>query len=452
MKGNNMSENNLPIKIPKRILGTLLNSAAAGVVPRFGLEYMAIGRHDEVSSLLSGLENVADGMGDCRFIIGKYGSGKSFLIGLIRCNALERGFITADTDLSPERRFIGTRGQGIATYRELMKNLASKTSPDGGALPVILTKWLSTLQTEIVTKDGIPHDTPAFSAAMERKITEITASLEGLVNGFDFASVLNTYYRAVKNADDEKRSAALRWLRGEYSNKIEVRAALGINSLIDDSNWYDYVKLFAVFFRKIGYKGFVVFFDECVNLYKIPHKMSRENNYEKILSMFNDTLQGKAEGLGLILGGTPQFLEDERRGLFSYDALKSRLSGSRVVSGSFKNFMGPVIYLNRLSDDELYALIMRMLSLHKQYYSWEPVISDEEIVAFLQLCFNKMGADTMLTPREIIRDFLGVLNIMYQNNGVTFSQVISDGKVTLKSDASSSEDDDGLFDLGEIEL
>lgn len=446
-----MSEKNIPIKIPKRILGTLLNSASAGVVPRFGLEYMAIGRHDEVTALLTGLENVADGMGDCRFIIGKYGSGKSFLIGLIRCNALERGFVTADTDLSPERRFIGTRGQGIATYRELMKNLACKTSPDGGSLPVILTKWLSSLQCDIVTKDGISLNSPSFAVAMDKKILETAASLEGLVNGFDFATVLSIYYRAVKSGDDEKKSAALRWFRGEYSNKLEVRSALGINSLIDDANWYDYVKLFAVFFRKIGYKGFVVFFDECVNLYKIPHKMSRENNYEKILSMFNDTLQGKAEGLGLILGGTPQFLEDERRGLFSYDALKSRLSSSRLIMGEYKNFMGPVIYLNRLSDDELYALIMRMLSLHKQYYSWEPDIPDDEIITFLQLCFNKMGADTLLTPREIIRDFLSVLNIMYQNPRVTFSQVISDGKVTLKSDA-RAEDEDELFDLGSIEI
>lgn len=446
-----MSENNLPLKIPKRILGTVLNSAAAGVVPRFGLEYMAIGRHDEVSALLSGLENVADGMGDCRFIIGKYGSGKSFLIGLIRCNALERGFVTADTDLSPERRFIGTRGQGVATYRELMKNLACKTSPDGGALPVILTKWLSNLQSQIVTEDGISPDTPAFAVAMNKKITQIVASLEGLVNGFDFAAVLSIYYNAVKFGDDEKKSAALRWFRGEYSNKLEVRSALGVNSVIDDSNWYDYIKLFAVFFRKIGYKGFVVFFDECVNLYKIPHKMSRENNYEKILSMFNDTLQGKAEGLGLIFGGTPQFLEDERRGLFSYDALKSRLSSSRVAVGNYKNFMGPVIHLNRLSDDELYALIMRMLALHKQYYGWEPQISDEEILSFLQLCFDKMGADTLLTPREIIRDFLGVLNIMYQNEGVTFTRVISDGNVKLESDADAENGDD-LFDLGSIEI
>ncbi len=445
-----MPEKNTVSKIPRRILGTLLNSASAGVVPRYGLEYMAIGRHDEISALLTGLENVADGMGDCRFIIGKYGSGKSFLMGLLRSNALERGFITADTDLSPERRFIGTRGQGIATYRELMKNLASKTSPDGAALPIILTKWLSNLQSGIVSK-GILPDSPDFSLEMDKKIIETVSSLEGMVNGFDFATVLSVYYRAVKNADDEKKSCALRWLRGEYSNKLEVRAALGINSLIDDANWYDYIKLFAVFFRKIGYKGFIVFFDECVNLYKIPHRMSRENNYEKILSMFNDTLQGKAEGLGLILGGTPQFLEDERRGLFSYDALKSRLSSNRIVGGKFKNFMGPVIYLNRLSDDELYALITRMLILHKQYYDWEPQIEDAEIISFLQLCFNKMGADTLLTPREIIRDFLGVLNIMYQNRELTFTQIISDGTtVTLKSD--SEDEDDGIFDLGTVEI
>ena len=119
-------------QVPKRILAGLLASVSAGVVPRAGAPYIAIGRTDEIAALLSDFETVNEGGGSMRFLIGRYGSGKSFLMQLIRGYALERGFLTADADLSPERRLYGSGGSGVATYRELMKNLASKSSPDGG--------------------------------------------------------------------------------------------------------------------------------------------------------------------------------------------------------------------------------------------------------------------------------------------------------------------------------
>ena len=311
-------ENN-DIKVPKRILSSLLSSLAAGVVPRSGAPYIAMGRRDEVNAVLDDLELVADGGAGMRFIIGKYGSGKSFLLQLIRGYAIDRGFVTADADLSPERRFSGSKGTGRATFCELVRNLACKSSPDGAALSVILAKWMSSLQSDAVAAGFMPDD-PGFSQFVEKKLFAVIRSLEAQVGGFDFALVLSKYYRAYVGGDELKTSACLRWLRGEFTTKTEARSILGVSSIIDDDNWYDFIKLYAVFFRAIGYKGLVVMIDECVNLYKIPNRISRENNYEKILSMFNDALQNKAEGLELLLGGTPQFLEDGRRGLFSYEA------------------------------------------------------------------------------------------------------------------------------------
>ncbi len=419
-------------RIPKRILSGLLSSVSAGVVPRMGAPYIAIGRNEEIEALLSDLEAVNDGGASMRFIIGKYGSGKSFLIQLVRGFSLERGFITADADLSPERRICGAKGTGIATYRELIRNLASKSSPDGGALPQIVAKWLSDLQSEAAAM-GHEIGSEAFVRELNAKIYSKTRELEAEVGGFDFASVLTLYYRAYIDGDEEKKSAAMRWLRGEYSSKTEARRALGImvGGIIDDDNWYEYIKLLAVFFRKIGYRGFVVFIDECVNLYKIANRISRENNYEKLLSMFNDTLQGKAEGLALIFGGTPQFLEDTRRGLFSYEALKSRLSDGQFQREGFKNLIGPVIRLRRLSDEELYALIARITALHAQNYAWTPRVTNENMAEFLKICLERAGADTMITPREIIRDYMTVLNILLQNPDTTFAEVISSGTVKL---------------------
>ncbi len=435
------------VQVPRRILSSLLSSVSAGVVPRTGAPYIAIGRRDEIEALLGDLQNVAEGGSAMRFLIGRYGSGKSFLIQLIRGYALEENFLTADADLSPERRLYGAGGAGVATYRELMKNLASKAAPDGGALPRVIARWISSLQADIGEDD---EDGRGLQAAVNATLRDV----EFMVGGFDFARVIAAYYRAYIAGDDEKMSACLCWLRGEFSSKVEARRALGlqVSVIIDDDNWYDFIKLWAVLARKIGYRGLVVFVDECVNLYKITHRVSRENNYEKILSMFNDSLQGKAEGLLLVMGGTPQFLEDSRRGLFSYEALRSRLCDSRFADAEFRNLIGPVIRLRRLSDDELYALIVRVSALYAQFYNWQPRITQEEQLQFLNICLARAGADSMITPREILRDYMTVLNILMQNEDADFSRIVA-GVVGDRPEArEQTKQGDSAFDPEDIIL
>lgn len=428
-------------KVPRRILSSLINSLVAGVVPRIGAPYIAIGREDEISALLSDLENVSEGGSSMRFIIGKYGSGKSFLMQLIRGFSLDRGFLTADCDLSPERRICGSKGTGIATYRELMKNLSSKSSPDGGAIQSVIAKWLSNLQLEVAS-EGIPPESANFSEKLSAKIFDVSRTLQSQIGGFDFAHVINTYYRAYLASDDTKMASCMRWIRGEYSTKTEAKSALGVGSIIDDDNWFDYLKLMAVFVQKIGYRGLIVYIDECVNLYKIPNRISRENNYEKLLSMFNDALGGRSPGLGLVLGGTPQFLEDSRRGLFSYEALKSRLCDSRFANTQFKNLSGPVIKLRRLSDDELYALITRATKLHAQYYDWQVRITQDEMRAFFDTCLSRIGANSMITPREVLRDYLSLLDILRQNEDATFDKVMEGQLITLTPIPTTSSESD----------
>lgn len=448
-----MIDNNVN-KIPKRILTSLLSSVSAGVVPRSGAPYIAIGREDEINALLSDLELVNDGGGAMRFLIGRYGSGKSFLMQLMRGYALERNFVTADADLSPERRLYGTGGSGVATYRELMKNLASKASPDGGALPKLIARWINDFQNELIQKGVLP-DSSEFTTLLNTRIYSELREVEFLVGGFDFAKVVSEYFSAYQSGNEDKKSACIRWLRGEYSTKTEARNDLGfaVSVIIDDDNWYDFLKLWAALVRRMGYRGLVVFIDECVNLYKITHRVSRENNYEKILAMFNDTLQGRAPGLDIIFGGTPQFLEDRRRGLFGYEALRSRLCDSRFATADYKNLIGPVIRLRRLSDDELFALLVRITKLHGQNFSWEPRINEDEMASFLKICLDRAGADSMITPREMLRDYMTVLNILLQNKDVCFDD-IAGSVVTLKTDAESEEDEKRsvTFDPAEIEL
>ncbi len=434
--------NNTIPQVPRRILSSLLSSISAGVVPRSGAPYIAIGRQDEISAFLSDLEEINEGGGAMRFLIGRYGSGKSFLIQLIRGYALERDFLTADCDLSPERRLCGSGHGGISTYRELMKNLASKSSPDGGALSKIILRWISKLRNDLIA-DGISPDNDRLYVELNRKVHSELDELEFMVGGFDFARVIFEYYVASvsdSESSNEKMSACLRWLRGEFSTKTEAKNALGfsVSVIIDDDNWYDFIKLWAILSKKIGYRGLVVFIDEFVNLYKIPNRISRENNYEKILSMFNDTLQGRAPGLDIVFGGTPQFLEDTRRGLFSYEALRSRLCDSRFALDGFKNLIGPVIRLRRLTDDELFALIQRVTVLYSQYYNWECTVTNEDRIKFLNICLSRAGADSMITPREMLRDYMTVLNILMQNPEADFDDVVG-SHVKLKTEEKDDE-------------
>ena len=426
-----MAEEFIEPKVPKRILNTLLSSLTAGVVPRVGAPYIAIGRREEISSLLDNLDEVSEGGAFCRFLIGRYGSGKSFLIQLLRGYALDRGFICADADLSPERRLSGGNGAGLATYRELMTNVACKASPDGGALATVLSRHFTKLRTELIA-EGIEPESDEFVKGIRKKVFATLSELEGDVGGFDFARVLTEYYNASLVDDNDKKSACLRWLRGEFATKTEAKNALGfqISTIIDDDNWYNFVKLLSSLSVYLGYSGLIVFIDECVNLYKIPNRISREANYEKLLAIFNDTLQGKAKSLGIIFGGTPQFLEDTRRGLFSYDALRSRLEDSKYSDMGYKNLSSPVIRLPRLSDNELLALVKRLTKLYQQREGTKDApITDEQIETFLSGALAKAGAEELITPREIIRDYLTLLNILRDNPDADFDKLIA--KVSL---------------------
>lgn len=411
-------------KIPKRISTAIINSLSAGVVPRIGLGYIAVGRKDEVEALLYDLENIAEGGASCRFIIGRYGSGKSFMLQLIRNNAMERKFVVADADLSPERRLTGSKGAGLSTYRELMHNLSTRTRPDGGALPAIFEKWISSVQAQVVKNSGLRPNDAGFNDAVESQIMDVIANMEGMVHGFDFATVISAYWRGHYLGDDLLKDAALRWLRGEFSTKTEARMALNVRTIINDDDWYDYIKLIAKFVADIGYKGLLVLIDEAVNLYKITHTTSRRNNYEKLLAMFNDTMQGKAEHLGLLIGGTPPFLEDPNRGLYSYEALKSRLIASRFSKDGFKDTSGPIIRLQMLSHDEIYLLLTHLRDVFNAHFRYESRVTEDDLQMFMQEVLNRLGAETLMTPREVIRDFLGVLNILRQNPEVSFGQVI----------------------------
>ena len=448
-----MELQNNEIKIPKRVLNTLISALTAGVVPRLGAPYIAIGRQDEINSLLDNLDTAASGGAFCRFLIGRYGSGKSFLIQLIRGKALDSGFICADADLSPERRLCAGNGAGLATYRELMINLATKASPDGGALPVILSRYYAQLKTELAEQGIMPEDAD-YSQKLMGRVARTLSEIEGDVGGFDFARVLSEYFAALTSENSERKSACLKWLRGEFSNKTEANSALGfrVSTVIDDDNWYNYVKLISSLSVKLGYSGLIVFIDECVNLYKIPNRISREANYEKFLAIFNDTLQGKASYLGFIFGGTPQFLEDPRRGLFSYDALKSRLADSKYAAFGYQNLSSPVIRLRMLSDNELMALVKRLVRLYEMREGTLTGITDKQLEAFLRSERGRAGAEELITPREIIRDFLTVLNILKDNKTADFDSIVSRMAATAEHSVEGEAPREGGVDTKKISL
>ena len=394
-------------RVPKRVAAVILNSLKGGVVPRIGLPYITVGREVEIRALLTDLSLIADGGASFRFLVGRYGAGKSFLLQTIRTHAMGEGFVVADADLSPERRLQGGQGQGLATYRELIRNISTKTRPEGGALNLILDRWVA-----------------SCADADESAVNAQLAPLEEMVHGFDFARMLRRYRAAVSEGDEETMSRVTKWIRGEYRTKSEARAELGSSTIISDDDWYDYVKLIARFLVCSGYKGMLVLIDELVNLYKIPNAITRQYNYEKILTMYNDTLQGKAQYLGMIMGGTPTSIEDRRRGVFSYEALRSRLAQGRFAREDLKDMLAPIIRLQPLTYEELLVLIEKLMQIHAGYFGWTPTLTENDLVDFLKIEFGRVGADTHLTPREVIRDFIELLDILCQNPDANVAELL----------------------------
>ena len=435
-------------KVPKRIAQTVLNSLKGGVVPRIGLPYITVGRKNEIEALLHDVDIIAEGGASFRFIVGRYGSGKSFLLQTIRNYVMDRGFIVADADLSPERRLQGTRGQGLATYRELISNLSTKTKPEGGALTLVLDRWISAVQSEAMQETGLSPDDPALAAATDQKIYAVTASVSELVHGFEFGKLLSAYYQAYVNGDDETKAKVLRWFRGEYALKSEAKEALGVNMIITDDDWYDYLKLFATFFRLAGYTGMMIMVDELVNIYKIPNSITRQYNYEKMLTMYNDTLQGKAKYLGIIMGATPQALEDKRRGIYSYEALRSRLAEGRFSRPGARDLLAPVIRLEPLTAEEMLVLCEKLAEMHAGLYGYERRITTEDLVSFIKIEYGRIGADQNITPREVIRDFIELLDLLYQHPEMTISSLLeSDEFSYAKSEAVSDAADTGFVEF-----
>jgi len=414
------------MKIPKRVSTAVIQSLSAGVVPRTGLEYIAVGRKSEIDVMLKDIDDiVSDGGATFRMILGRYGSGKSFLCQLIRNYALQRNFVVMDADLSPVARLTGTKDQGLNLYRELLTNAATKTRPDGGAFSALLERWISDLQQQVIQSDGIQPSDPKFASAVDDRIRATVNQMEGMVHGFDFSTVISSYWHGHQSGDDAKKEAAMRWLRGEYSTKSEAREALGVRVIIEDSSWYDYIKLLAHFVKDIGYKGLVIFIDEAVNLYKISHTVSRNNNYERLLTIFNDTMQGKAQYLGVIIGATPQMVEDTRRGLFSYEALRTRLEESRFARNGLRDLSGPMLRLELLTPEEIFVLLQRIREIHALHYLYTSSVTDKQIEFFLNEIRKRLGTEQLLTPREIVRDFIAVLNIIQQNPGVSFDSIVA---------------------------
>lgn len=394
-------------RVPKRVAAVILNSLKGGVVPRIGLPYITVGREVEIRALLTDLSLIADGGASFRFLVGRYGAGKSFLLQTIRTHAMGEGFVVADADLSPERRLQGGQGQGLATYRELIRNISTKTRPEGGALNLILDRWVA-----------------SCAEADESAVNAQLAPLEEMVHGFDFTRMLRRYRTAASEGNEEAMSRVTKWIRGEYRTKSEARAELGSSTIISDDDWYDYVKLIARFLVCSGYKGMLVLIDELVNLYKIPNAITRQYNYEKILTMYNDTLQGKAQYLGVIMGGTPTSIEDRRRGVFSYEALRSRLAQGRFARDDLKDMLAPIIRLQPLTYEELLVLIEKLMQIHAGYFGWTPTLTENDLVDFLKIEFGRVGADTHLTPREVIRDFIELLDILCQNPDANVAELL----------------------------
>ncbi|WP_122421738.1 ATP-binding protein [Pseudomonas viridiflava] len=407
----------------------VIQSLRAGVVPRVGQHLIQVGRVGELDALIKDINRLAEGGSAFRIVIGEYGAGKTFFLNLVRGIAMERKLVTMHADLNPDRRLHASGGQARSLYAELAKNMSTRTKPDGGALQGIVEKFISQAKTEAKSK-GIES---------EAVIRQYLAELTEMVNGYDFAEVIAAYCRGFEDGNEQLKADAIRWLRGEFTTKTDARAALGVRTCIDDASIYDQLKLLSRFVRLAGFGGLMVCLDELVNLYKLANTQARNANYEQILRILNDSLQGSTDGLGFVLGGTPEFLMDTRRGLYSYPALQSRLTENTFAKAGYVDLSGPVIRLTSLTPEDFYVLLQ---NLRNVYASGDPekyLLPDEALPIFIDHCGQRLGEAYFRTPRTTITAFINLLAVLEQNPGTHWR--------TLLDAVEIARDDGGRSDL-----
>ena len=407
---------------------TVIQSLRAGVVPRAGQHLIQVARGREIEALVADIDRVADGGSSFRFVIGEYGAGKTFFLNLIRAIAMERKLVVAGADLNPDRRLHASGGQARSLYAELMRNLSTRTKPEGGALAGVVEKFIATAKSEA----------KAQSSTTEQVIRSKLEQLSELVNGYDFADVIAAYCRGAEEGNEQLKSDAIRWLRGEFSTRTDARAALGVRTIVDDASVYDQLKLVARFVRLAGYSGLFVCLDELVNIYKLSNAQARSSNYEQILRMLNDSLQGTAVGLGFVLGGTPEFLMDPRRGVYSYSALQSRLAQNAFATGELVDYTGPVLRLSSLTLEDFYLLLGKIRHVYAAGDSTRYLLPDPAIATFMEHCANRIGDSFFRTPRTTITSFINLLAVLEQNPGTDWQSLI--GEVAVEADHGGDSD------------
>ena len=396
---------------------SIINSLIGGVVPKIGVQHITVGRSSEINAMVTALEEVKNGHSMVKFWIGDFGSGKSFMLHLLNTVALKQKFVVANADFTPDNRLYSNDGKGVALYAAIMDNIAIQTKPEGGALPTLLEKWIEQSITKTAEENAIPFTeirNEKYLSLIQKNVMQTINEITE-VGGFDFGTVVMKYYEGYIKDDEGLRRNALRWLKGEYNTKTEARQDLGVREVINDLNYYDMLKNFCKLFVSMGYSGFMINLDEAINLYKISTSTMREKNYEKILSIYNDCFQGKVSNLFINFAGTKEVLDNPRRGFFSYDALKTRLSINKFETAEIRDFAQPVIRLLPLDHNEIFVLLKKLKEIFDFNYKCKIDISDDEIQHFMEELFNKPGASEFLTPREVIRDFLNILNIIRQN-------------------------------------
>lgn len=422
-------------KIRPKERDAIIQSLRAGVVPRVGQHLIQVGRAREVDALVKDIERIADGGSGIRFVIGEYGSGKTFFLNLIRAIALEKKLVSVHADLSPDRRIHATGGQARTLYAELMRNLSTRTKPEGGAVASVVERFIAEALKDARARGEDP----------ETVILERLAQLAEMVGGYDFAQVIAAYWRGHDTGNEQLKADAVRWLRAEFTTKTDARAALGVRTIIDDASIYDHLKLMARFVRLAGFAGLLVGLDELVNLYKLANTQARNSNYEQILRILNDCLQGTSVGLGVILGGTPDFLMDTRRGLYSYQALQSRLSENSFATGGLVDFSGPVLRLANLSPEDFYILIGKIRHVFANADPGAYLVPDEALQAFMDHCSKRIGEAYFRTPRTTITAFVNLLSVLEQNPQAGWRDLLGGLEITrdVAPELDAGRDDEG---------
>lgn len=388
------------------ILREIIDSLRNGTVPAEGTENIAVGIDEELTEIQDQIERTREDKSAFKFIIGDYGSGKTFFSTSVREMAYDKKFVVSSVVISQETPL----HKFEELYRKIMEGMRTSENKKIPAFNFILEEWLLNIEDKVIEIEGLDpyEDSKKFQIEMNKRINEELMIVGSIAASF--ANAIRAFYKAKYEGDTVLAQGAVAWLKGD-NVRAELKSKLGVIGTITRENSFEFFRALLQMIKTAGYEGLMIILDEVETVQKLVRKDMRSAAYENLRFFIDESDRNSFPSCFFLYTGTTDLMESEK-GFKSLEPLYQRIKVEREKGDKFKNLRQPVMFLDGLNRDRLYEVACRVRNIHGQVYSWMP--NDKLTDDFIKRLINDMtlgfGGEINIGPRGFLRTLIDILD------------------------------------------